>query len=78
MTAQHRNRLMVAGVVTVISIFFAAMPVASGAGLGAALVVAAVSIGCAAVVLGVIAYIWSGNDRERAAQGVPPVPPPRR
>jgi uncharacterized protein involved in tolerance to divalent cations len=73
MTEKHRKRLTFAAVTAAVVIVFLTMPVASTAGAGAALIVAAVSVACAAVVLGITAYVWSANDREAAAQSVPPL-----
>jgi len=70
-TTAHRYRLLVSGVTTAIVILLLALPVAGSAGPGAALVVAAVSVAMAGVPFGIVAYVWSANDRERAQQGVP-------
>lgn len=70
MTELHRRRLAFAALTTAVAILFMTLRVASGSGAGAALIVAAVSVVCAAAVLGIIAYVWSANDRERLSHGL--------
>jgi hypothetical protein len=72
MTDTHRKRLAFAGITASLAILFLTLPVLTTAGAGAALVVA-VSIVCASALIGVVVYVWSANDRSRAARGLPPI-----
>jgi hypothetical protein len=64
MTSQHRRRLGLAAAVALIVLAFATTPVFASEGIGAGLGVMAMSAIAPLCVLGVVAYVWSANDRE--------------
>lgn len=64
MTPRHRNRLSIAAAVTLVVLAVLTAPVFVDEGLAAGLGVLALSAIAPLAVLGLIAYVWSGRDRE--------------
>ncbi len=65
MTKKHRDRFLLAIALVVIAAAALSAPVASSDGAMAALGIAAVTAVPALLLLGVVAYIVHGKDRER-------------
>jgi hypothetical protein len=66
MTPTHRKRLLFGAVLAIVVLGVLTAPVFASSGVGAGLGVLALSAVLPAVVLIVLAYVWSGADREAA------------
>lgn len=64
MTSAHRRRLLIATAVTITGLGLGLGPLIAGIGLVAGLGVLALAAIPAAVVLGIVAYIWHGQDSD--------------
>lgn len=73
MTREHRRHLqfLVALLITLLGL--AARSTAADEGPLAGLAVFAMSAVPPAALVGLVAYVWSANDREDAEHGIPPV-----
>ncbi|MCK6067383.1 MULTISPECIES: hypothetical protein [Microbacterium] len=72
MTLKHRNRLLIAATVTILVIGTAAGPVFANDGFGAGLGFMGLCAIAPAAVLGVIAYIWHGTDKQKREASTAP------
>ncbi|MCR2791752.1 hypothetical protein NQ156_01585 [Microbacterium sp. zg.Y625] len=70
MTKKHRDRLMFVAVLVITGLGFSAGSVAATQGAGAALAVFGFGAIPPAALMGVVAYVWSSNDREDRARGI--------
>lgn len=66
MTPQHRKRLSIAAAVTLVVLAFLTTPVFVSQGVAVGLGVMALSAIAPLIVLALVAYVWSSNDREAA------------
>ncbi|KTS03617.1 hypothetical protein [Microbacterium testaceum] len=66
MTRTHRNRLLLVATLVLVGIGFAVSPTFANEGLWAGIGLFLLSVLAPAAVLGVVAYVWSANDREAA------------
>lgn len=64
MTRTHRNRLLLVATLVFVGIGFAVSSTFANEGLWAGIGLFALSALAPAAVLGVVAYVWSANDRE--------------
>ncbi|BAJ73690.1 predicted Na+-dependent transporter [Microbacterium testaceum StLB037] len=71
MTPQHRHRLWFAAVLAFIVLMSGTAPIFARDGFAAGLGMLAVSAVLPALVIGIVGYIWTGNDREAARTGIP-------
>lgn len=72
MTRKHRNRLLLVATVTILVIGTGAGPVFAADGFAAGLGFMGLCAIAPAAVLGVIAYIWHGNDKEKREASTAP------
>jgi len=70
MTTQHRNRLLFAATIVIVVLGSGSFLATSSPMV--ALGVFALSAIIPAVIFGVVAYVWSANDREARARGLIP------
>lgn len=65
MTPTHRKRLLIAAALVIVGLASAASPMFASDGPWAALGLFAMSAIAPAIVLGIIAWVWHSNDKER-------------
>jgi xanthine/uracil permease len=77
MTAKHRNRLLFAAMFVVIGLGVTTGPFFASEGVWAGIGLFTLSAIAPAAVLGIVAYIWHGNDKEGRKASTAPRPLPR-
>ncbi|WP_157525295.1 hypothetical protein [Microbacterium yannicii] len=78
MTEKHRNRLLFVAGLAVLGLGIAVGPVFVNEGFWVGLGLFTLSAIAPAVVLGIVAYIWHGNDKETLGSSVAPQSLPRQ
>jgi hypothetical protein len=70
MTSHHRHRLWFAAALAFIVLMSGTVPIFERDGFAAGLGMLAVSAVLPSVLIGIVGYIWAGNDREAARTGI--------